>query len=113
MTLPIRFSDFVNWMEINLNSPVSIKTLGERRNFTAWFDRSNSSLVITTSSGKTHKPLAFESIEKIFQRYLQAPPDKRHMPSYYEIQTWEDAPDKIRTPYVPAIIRDFKEGNKP
>jgi hypothetical protein len=109
----IRLPDLISWMEIHLKSPVRIKTLRGRSVFTAWFDRSNSSLVITTSSGKTHKPLAFDSIDKIFQRYIQAPPDKRHMPSYYEIQTWQDAPDKIRPPYVVAIIRNFSAGIRP
>ena len=108
----IRLPDFINWMEINLNSPVSIKTLGERKYFTAWFDRSNSSLVITTSSGKTRSTFAFEAIDRIFQRYMEAPADKRHKPSYYEIQTWEKPPDMIGTPYIPAIIRKFFNDTK-
>jgi hypothetical protein len=107
-----RLPDLINWMKINLKSPVKIETLGRRSVFTAGFDQSNSSLVITTSSGKTHSPLAFKSIEKIFQRYVEAPADKRHMPSYYEIQTWEEAPDMIGTPYVPAIIRKFFNDTK-
>ena len=112
MTISIRLSEFINWMEINLKSPVKIRTLGGRSIFTAGFDRSNSSLVITTSSGKTRSTFAFEAIDRIFQRYVEAPADKRHMPSYYEIQTWDDAPDKIRTPYVPAIIREFFNDTK-
>ena len=112
MTISIRLSEFINWMEINLKSPVTFKTLRKKSHFSAIFDRFNSCLVITTSTGYTHSPLEFEAIEKIFQRYMEAPSDKRHMTTYYEIQKWKDAPDKICTPYVPAIIREFFNDTK-
>jgi hypothetical protein len=80
-------------------------TLGGRSQFTA--ETRNGRLYIITSSGKEHH--VTESLAKaVANRYEKSLPHKKHLASNYVDPAWPNCPNRILSPYVARLIKDYK-----
>ncbi len=122
------FEEFIKWLSVSLIEFKSFKTLGGGKYFNAKYDQQNGSITIRNSRFKLRLQknpefkgykLKHDAIKKIFERFNNAPESEKYMPRYYELpplkekyikgeynrEYWPEAPDKIATPAIPAIIR--------
>jgi hypothetical protein len=104
------FEDFLKYLKSNLMTPVKFDTLAGRSYFHAIFHAATSSLEIKNKSGSVGI-LDKNSLNSIYQRYSNAPLNRKNMTSYYAIDNWPNSPNKIFAPYVPAIIKSCLEEN--
>lgn len=97
------FQDFIEWAQINLADWQMFPTLGYRSRFKAKYFSERRFLLIRNSRNREIK-ITYNKLERIFDRFHNAPPNMKYISSYYQIQSWA-APDKIATPAIPAILR--------
>jgi len=124
------FGEFIKWLSVNLTEFKSFKTLGGNKCFYAKYDQNNESVIIRNSRfplGKQKNPefvgyqLGRNAISKIFERFHNASESEKYLSRYYQlplskekymkgeynVEYWPEAPDKIATPAIPAIIRHW------
>jgi len=116
------FEDFKQWLSEHLADFRNFSTLGGRSHFDAKYNKQDESITVRNSQQNSFT-LKRNAIEKIFARCKKAPASKRYMTSYYSLppskdkylekeyatEYWEDPPDKVATPYIPAVIKHWVE----
>ena len=95
--------EFIQWAQTNMADWISFPTLGYRSHFEAkYYDEQR--VLLIRNSRKRELKIKYNQLQEIFGRFYTAPPNKKYISYYYQIQSWR-APDKIATPAVPAIFR--------
>jgi len=113
----MNFADFVSWAEHEMGDWKPFWTLGEIKRhfekkplkdkfFFAKYDPLSRVIFQTIYDPGTVKPnkLRIDQVKMIFDRFVEASPSDKMTSSHYQIHKWEEAPDKIATPAVAAII---------
>ena len=131
----MEFEEFERWLPENLAEFQEFLSLGGRRRFHARYDQNSSSIVIRNSKfkEKLSKTPTFDgyvlkvgAIKKIFERFSHASDANRLRPSYYllppskekyyagayAIEYWPEAPDKVATPAVAAVLKAWSLGSR-
>ena len=83
-----------------LNPCREFPTLAERSKFQAC--NRNSTLVIITSSGSEY-PIKRNIYNSVRERYENLNPDQRKISQNYTDTAWDQCPNRIQAPYLPAI----------
>jgi hypothetical protein len=118
----MKFEDFIAWTKQNANEWQSFPTLGEvkrkregkalkEKSFLAKYDTLQNILLFKLphydEEGKAPIKTTIEQLRIIFDRFMEASPADKIFSSYYQIQIWKKAPNKIATPAIAAIIWDW------
>jgi hypothetical protein len=124
------FEEFERWLAGNLTEFQEFLSLGGKVHFRARYDQHSVSIVIKNSKYKekfAKNPkfdgyaLKRRDVKRIFERFIHASDADRFRPGYYmlppskkkyydgayAIKYWPDAPDKIATPAVAAVIKSW------
>ena len=124
----MEFAEFERWLDENLTEFQEFKSLGGRVHFQARYKQQDGSIVIRNSKYKeklAKNPkfdgyaLKHGAVKRIFERFIQASDTNRFRPSYYmlppskekynagayAIEYWPDAPDKVATPAIAAVMK--------
>ena len=131
----MEFAEFERWLDENLTEFQEFKSLGGRVHFQARYKQQDGSIVIRNSKYKeklAKNPkfdgyaLKHGAVKRIFERFIRASDADRFKPSYYKlppskkkyydevyaIEYWPDAPDKIATPGIAAVIKSWFLGRR-
>lgn len=88
------------------NDWIEIPTLGRKSKFSVKVE--NNDIVIRNSSGKIFA-ITKEHWDKVMNRVEELPVEDRQKTSHYaegkKKYNWEEIPNRISSPYVPAILR--------
>lgn len=92
--------------------PIQIQTLGRRKNITV--DVLDNKIRITNSEGNS-KVIDEAHWISVIDRINQIDEEYREMATRYSQGTkdinWNECPNRIFSPYVPAVIRELHGGN--
>jgi hypothetical protein len=102
------FEKFIKWAMGMSIDWVEFPTLGRRSQFLAQYNLQKNSIKIKNSKNKECE-IKKTDLWRIFERYFNAPLEKRHRASYYTDPKWPDTPNRIFAPYIPAVIRHWTE----
>lgn len=119
------FDGFIKWLSESLKDFKQFPTLGGRSHFYAQYNQQERFLTIKIGPRKRTYKLKFNDIRKIFERWNNAPTSELYRSSYYQlpplkkeykegkysVEYWPEAPDKIATPSIPAIIKYWHENS--
>ena len=83
---------------------VSIPTLGNQAQITVQVIIDSQVIQITTSSGKVGQ-IDEEHWNLVMARIVSLPMEERGMTSRFTEDYWKEVPNRIFSPYIPAIIR--------
>ncbi|MBA4390091.1 MAG: hypothetical protein C0399_04050 [Syntrophus sp. (in: bacteria)] len=115
----MKFEDFITWIKQNINEWQSFPTLGEvkkkregkalkKKSFLAKYNNQQNIVLFKLpkydEEGKTAVKTTIGQLQTIFDRFMEASPADKISSSYYQIQIWKEAPNKIATPAIAAII---------
>ena len=97
--------EFITWLRKECRTPYRTGTLGHQKYITAVWEPSG--LRIDFGTKGVNKTMTEGEIKIIYQRYVDLGPN-RLKTGQYESDVFKTAPERIGTPYVPALIRDFE-----
>jgi hypothetical protein len=115
----MKFEDFLPWIKQNVNEWQSFPTLGEvkkkregkalkGKSFLAKYDHQQNIVLFKPpkydEEGKAPVKTTIVQLQTIFNRFMEASPAEKITSSYYQIQIWKEAPNKIATPAIAAVI---------
>lgn len=121
------FKDFISWAQREMQNWREFETLGEvkrkrdgkalkGKKVVAKYDTQQRAMLWKLHSydkeGKKPIKIKTEQLKAVFDRFMEASPDNKITSSYYQIQTWKEAPDKIATPGIAAIIWNWYYMNR-
>ena len=98
---------FLKWIKRALTSWKIFKTLGGKALFRARYD--DSSGLIIMNSRKKQYIVSDQDMKEIFDRYRNSPGEMKHRAIYYTDPKWPETPNRISSPYLPAVIRFWIE----
>jgi len=100
------FKDFLIWLKRNCKTPYRTANLGHQGNgITATYEKN--CLQLSFGNNGKRGSLKDVEIEIIFNHYLSLR-KKRLNAGQYSGAKFTSAPDMIKTPFVPALFRDFE-----
>jgi hypothetical protein len=119
------FANFISWAEREMKDWRTFKTLGDVKKqregkplrgkiFFAKYDAQRQVILQTIYNPESSSPnrLKKVQIQRIFERFMAASPTNKVTSSYDQIQIWKEAPDKIVTPAVAAVIWYWYDTNR-
>jgi len=91
-------------LEALARGEIRVKTLGGQSEVT--FFRDGAHVWIRTSTGNTHevKQTVWDAVLARVEELRQHAPAEVRMAARYGLQGWEECPDKVVCPYIPALL---------
>jgi len=92
---------------------VTISTLGRRSEIKVCV---NDNHILVQNSGSNILSINEQHWNAVMERIAQLPPEERERTSRYiqgtQPHNWEKCPNRIFSPYIPAVVRYINEGKK-